>query len=239
MSVGWRAIVPLNILFVVVGSGLFLQGTAALAEPAATASTQSSDEAAYTRTIQERAGKIVDALGIDDPAQSTRVRDFIASHYRGLREIHDARDAKLKQSQQSPAADAGIAQAWSKAAHDEASLKTNDLHRQFVARLAANLKPAQVEKVKNGLTYNVVPITYKRYRQLLPDLSDDQKKEILAHLLEARELAMDGGSSDEKHAIFGKYKGRINNYLSAQGFDMKAAEKALAAKEKAVKPGNQ
>jgi hypothetical protein len=40
-------------------------------------------------------------------------------------------------------------------------------------------------------------------------------------LKEARELAMDGESSDKKHAIFGKYKGRINNYLSAQGYDMK------------------
>jgi hypothetical protein len=40
-------------------------------------------------------------------------------------------------------------------------------------------------------------------------------------LVEARELAMDEGSSDAKHAVFGKYKGRINNYLSAAGYDMK------------------
>jgi hypothetical protein len=32
---------------------------------------------------------------------------------------------------------------------------------------------------------------------------------------------MDAGSSDEKHKWFGKYKGRINNYLSAAGYDMK------------------
>ncbi len=33
-------------------------------------------------------------------------------------------------------------------------------------------------------------------------------------LWEAREHAIDGGSSEEKHAWFGKYKGRIiNNYL--------------------------
>jgi hypothetical protein len=43
---------------------------------------------------------------------------------------------------------------------------------------------------------------------------------------------MDGCSSEEKHAIFGKYKGRINNYLSSQGIDLKAAEKQLAAKRK-------
>jgi len=77
-----------------------------------------------------------------------------------------------------------------------------------------------------------VQVTYRRYQQVLPELTDEQKREILANLIEARELAMDGGSSDEKHAIFGKYKGRINNYLSAQGYDLRAAEKRLAESEK-------
>jgi hypothetical protein len=65
----------------------------------------------------------------------------------------------------------------------------------------------------------------------LPTLTDEQKREILATLLEAREHAMDGGSSEEKHAIFGKYKGRINNYLSAEGFDLKAAEKEVSSRK--------
>jgi len=42
-------------------------------------------------------------------------------------------------------------------------------------------------------------------------------------LLEAREHAMDAESSDKKHAWFGKYKGRINNYLSSEGYDLKKA----------------
>jgi hypothetical protein len=60
----------------------------------------------------------------------------------------------------------------------------------------------------------------------------------MAMLLEAREHAMDGGSSEEKHAIFGKYKGRINNFLSAQGIDLKAAEKELAARQEAARREN-
>jgi hypothetical protein len=38
---------------------------------------------------------------------------------------------------------------------------------------------------------------------------------------------MDAGTSKEKHAWFGKYKGKINNYLSAEGYNMKLAEKNL------------
>jgi len=80
------------------------------------------------------------------------------------------------------------------------------------------------------MTYGVVPNTYKRYLELLPSLTDEQKRTILANLLEAREYAMDAGSSEEKHALFGKYKGKINNFLSAAGYDLKQAEKELAAR---------
>jgi hypothetical protein len=191
-------------------------------------------EAAYTRTINERAEKIVATLGIRDEAKADRVRNLLVENYRGLREIHEARDAKLKEASESPGGDPTIAAAWTKVARDQASLKVNDLHRRFVARLSVELTAEQVESVKNGLTYGVVPITYEGYLKLLPALTDEQKRELLANLLEAREHAMDGGSSEEKHAIFGKYKGRINNYLSSQGYDLKAAEKEMAAKRKSL-----
>jgi hypothetical protein len=52
-------------------------------------------------------------------------------------------------------------------------------------------------------------------------LTEEQKKQIYTYLVEAREHAIDAESSDKKHAMFGKYKGKINNYLSAAGYDMK------------------
>ena len=71
------------------------------------------------------------------------------------------------------------------------------------------------------MTYRVFPITYAAYLDMLPNLTTEQKDKIYSWLKEARELAMDAGSSDRKHAVFGKYKGKINNYLSAAGYDMK------------------
>ena len=70
------------------------------------------------------------------------------------------------------------------------------------------------------MTYGVLPITYAGYQDMLPNLTKEQKEYIYKNLVEAREHAMDGGSSKEKHAWFGKYKGRINNYLSKQGYDL-------------------
>jgi hypothetical protein len=203
-----------------------------LSDPAVAASTSDS-EAAYAQDITKRADKIVATLGIADDAAKTRVRDLIVVQYRALRGIHAARDAKLAEVKQGQPADPTVAEAWVKTARDAASLKLADVHRRFIARLSVELSPEQVEKVKDGLTYGVVGITYKRYLELFPELKDEQKREILANLVEARDYAMDAGSSEEKHAVFGKYKGRINNYLSAAGYDMRQAEKNLAEKQKA------
>jgi hypothetical protein len=73
------------------------------------------------------------------------------------------------------------------------------------------------------MTYGVLPITYKGYLEMLPELTASQKDQIMKWLVEAREHAMDAESSDKKHAWFGKYKGRINNYLAAAGYDLKKA----------------
>ena len=58
-----------------------------------------------------------------------------------------------------------------------------------------------------------MPATFRNI-QICPKRT---KKKILELLKQAREEAMDGGSAAEKTAIFQRYKGKINNYLSKQG----------------------
>jgi hypothetical protein len=170
----------------------------------------SAQDAEYVRVTNERADKIVATLGIDDEAELLRVRDLVAEWYRTLSRIHDARDAGSL--------------AAPKAADEQLAA-----HRRFVAQLESRLTQQQVEQVKDGLTYGVVPLTFQGYLELLPSLTAEQKIEIKSQLLEAREYALDAGSADAKHAVFGKYKGRINNYLSKAGYDLKQAERDRAA----------
>lgn len=184
-------------------------------------------EAAYTRAIIQRADKIVATLGIVDPDKATRVRDLITRQYRDLSRIHDARDALIKAAKESAGLDKAAANAAVQAARDLAKPQLDKLHGEFLARLSTELTPEQVNQVKDGLTYGVVTGTYNVYLKMYPDLTVAQKDQIMAWLVEARELAMDQGTAKEKHAVFGKYKGKINNYLSKAGYDAKKAEQNL------------
>jgi hypothetical protein len=187
-----------------------------------------SDVAAYNRTINERAEKIVATLNVEDLTKSTRVRDVITQQYRDLAKIHEARDVKIAAAkQENTSTNKASVDGEIKATQAETKVKLDQLHTKFLDNLSSELSPAQVEKVKDGLTYGVVPLTYGVYLKMYPDLTGAQRKQIMTWLVEARELAMDEGSSKEKHGVFGKYKGRINNYLSAAGYDAKKAEQNL------------
>jgi hypothetical protein len=82
------------------------------------------------------------------------------------------------------------------------------------------------------MTYGKVKVTYDAYCEIVPNLAEAQKARILELLKDAREEAMDAGSAGEKSAVFKRYKGKINNYLSAEGHDVKQAYKDWGEKQK-------
>jgi hypothetical protein len=194
-----------------------------------------ADDAAYGQTVTARADKIVAPLVLADADQAARVRDLVARQYVHLDTIQKWRDARL-QAAKSTHPEAAALEAAILAIRDETGTKVAQLHAEFLARLAAELTPAQIDQIKDGMTYGVMPNTYRVYLEMLPNLTGEQKAQIHAWLVEAREQAMDGFTSAEKHAWFGKYKGRINNYLAKAGIDLKQAEKDMLARRKAGTP---
>ena len=108
-----------------------------------------------------------------------------------------------------------------KAAEDAKDAALYRIHFAFPAELSLFLNEEQIEGVKDGMTYGVLEITYKSHLDMIPSLKEDEKAQIYAWLKEAREFAIDAENSDRKHAFFGKYKGRINNYLAKRGYDLK------------------
>lgn len=180
--------------------------------------------------LVKRSAKLVDALQFVDPTQAERVTLIIARHYAALAVIHDHRDNGLALAK-------GISDEMEREnkiqdIRDTATARMADQTAAFLGQLAAELTPAQIDAVKDGLTYNVAPNTLRVYQEMLPNLAPEQSRQLHAWLYEAREHAISAGSSEEKHAWFGKYKGRINNYLANAGIDMKQAEKDMFARKK-------
>jgi len=172
---------------------LFLFGWSALTSLYA----QQTDETAYTKTLTDRSQKIVNSLNINDTVIYKRVTDILVNQYKSLGVIHDSSDTE-----------------------DVKNLKLYNLHCEFIGKLASELTPEQIDRVKDGMTYGVVKVTYDSYCNMIPTLKPEEKRQLMAWLVEAREHAMDAASSEKKHEWFGKYKGRFNNYLSQRGYDI-------------------
>lgn len=218
---------------------LMLSGTTVLfaqknVENVKTKEELATEKAKYVKMITQRSEKIVAVLNIKDAVKEEKVTHIIRDQYSNLNDIYAVRDAKLKALK---IANADNKEAFEAAKAKEATkvdAKLAKLHKKYISKLSAQLNDLQVDQVKNGMTYGVLPITYKAYQEQILTLNEEQKKQILTWLTEAREYAMDAESSDKKHAWFGKYKGRINNYLSAAGYDLKKEGKDWELRRKAA-----
>ncbi len=159
----------------------------------------------YVETIKGRAQKIVDGLQLADAQKVENVRNIIANRYFLLNDIH----AKYDKSQQ----DACYAELYKH-------------HFELESALSLYLTREQIEAVKDGMTYHRLKRDYEAQKDMIPSLTEEEKAQILIWLKEAREYAMDGSDSKEKHYWFDKYRGRMNNWLSSRGYDLKKEREA-------------
>lgn len=172
----------------------------------------------YVATIVERSGKIVDKLELRDKTIEKNVINILANRYFELNDIYEKRDGAIKEAKEKLAGEAKDVAV--KNAQMEADAALYRSHFAFPATLSMYLNDKQIDAIKDGMTYNVLHVTYKAQLDMIPSLKEEEKKQIYAWLVEARELAIDAESSRKKHEVFGKYKGRINNYLSKRGYNL-------------------
>ena len=154
----------------------------------------------YVETIKGRAQKIVDGLGLTDAQVAENVRNIIANRYFLLNDIH----SKYDKTQQ-----------------DALQADLYKHHFELASALAQYLTEEQIDAVKDGMTFGRLKRDYQATQDMIPTLSEYEKKQVLIWLKEAREYAMDAADSKGKHFWFDKYRGRTNNWLSARGYDLK------------------
>lgn len=186
----------------------------------------------YVESIVNRSQKIVDKLGLTDAKVAEDVCNVIANRYFELNDIYEIRDAKVKAVKESGLTGDAKNEAL-KAAENEKAAALYRSHFAFPASLSLFLNEEQIEAVKDGMTYGVVKVTYEATLDMIPSLKEEEKVQIYAWLVEAREFAMDAENSNKKHAAFGKYKGRINNYLAKRGYNLTKEREEWAKRVKA------
>ena len=191
--------------------------------------SQAAADAEYSKVVAQRAEDAVAAAKMTDAAKAGQARAAVESYYRDIRELDSKRDADIKSmnvGKNNPAV---------KMRQDARQAMAERRVKQLSKDLDAVCTHDESEAIKDKIVYNVRPITIAAYNDELPKLTDEQKKFIADALMEGRDMALTGGTSKEKHEWFGKYKGRIGNYLAKQGYDMKAEGAAWAERLKAAK----
>ncbi len=187
-------------------------------------------DAKYVETILQRSKKVTDALNITGTEKGNQVLNIVANRYFKLNDIYTERDS-LKTVAKTLTGDAKKQKMeYAEMQKDQKLYKS---HFGFIADLSVYLTDAEVETVKDVLTYNVVKVTYEAQCDMIPTLKEEEKTQILAWLKEGREYAIDAESSKKKHEAFGKYKGRINNWLSKRGYDLTKEREEWAKRVKA------
>ena len=168
-------------------------------------------DSTYVETIKNRAQKIVDGLQLNDKQTARNVRNIIANRYFLLNDIH----SKYDKTQQ----DALYAELYKH-------------HFELASALALYLTEEQIDAVKDGMTFGRLKRDYQATQDMIPSLSEFEKKQIRIWLKEGREYAMDAADSKGKHFLFDKYRGRTNNWLSARGYDLQKEREQWLQRQK-------
>ena len=159
--------------------------------------------AASDAALEKRIDGLVTSLELADTNKVERVRTVLAANLRAVRDVHNA-GLQLDPS----------------------------VHQNLINGLQAELTPEQVDSVKDKLTANKLPITFKVYHQILPNLTAADDQAILDQLKRAREESLDVKNADEMAPIFKKHKTEIERYLNSHGYDWNQAYKAFVDGQK-------
>lgn len=173
--------------------------------------------------------KVLKALSLSNDSIQKNIEVIVMNRYLELREIHQEYDKRNKVIE---------ATNFSKEEKDKELERSyyqynSDLYRSrfgYIAWLSFYLSDEQVEMVKDAMTHNLLQVRYNDFLDLLPNLTKSDKNRVHHWLIEAREFSMDFETPRKMRQMFTKYRGRINNYLSSRGYDLRKATEEQEAR---------
>ncbi len=189
----------LAVLSALIGLAFSTAGCAQNARPQPVAVT--ADNPAFAPVAEKRVAGIMSTLALSDAAQAARVKQHVLNFMVTTKNAYEG-NAPLT----GDALRAALVQART---------------TLYAALDAEKLTDDQLVTIKNGLSANHFAINYNAFVDLIPALTDEEKTYIRTQLATAFDEAILLNEGSEKGALFHKVRGRINNYLSQRGYDLK------------------
>jgi hypothetical protein len=217
---------------------LLVRWTTVLLVGLAASGLSAADEATQKRAAA-KAGQVVGVLKLDDAEKAARVKAIVSEWLVTMWCWHEEHDAEL----------AELWKQWSAARavvpKDEfpgeviaykidavyASLKP--AYHAFIEKLSVELTTEQIDAIKESWSRSPGMLrTYNAYLEIVPDLTDEQKRVIYERMLRAREDAMLTDSDKEIVNIYKRHKVKVEQYVGTLAW----AKLHKAYAEKAKKP---
>lgn len=160
-----------------------------------------AEDQAMVPVADKRAQGIMDSLKLTDKDQAARVKRYIVNFILTLKNLHEGKNPPTGEAKK------------------KALVKARDT--LYAGLDAEKLSDEQKLVVKNGLSANHYRINTDAFRNLVPTLTDEEKLYIDTQFAEVCDEAVLLNSGSAKGELFVHRRGRINNYLSKRGYDLK------------------
>ncbi|HEX2852860.1 MAG TPA: DUF3826 domain-containing protein [Opitutaceae bacterium] len=229
---------PLRVL-----PALVLTLAASFAFAADNAAPASSPAAAATApkpsASERRATNLVKGLKLTDAATEAKTRAILESHFTAMEQWHAVNDPALTQ----------LWSEWTTARNQPTKVEAAKVgekidaiyatfrpqHDAFLAALAKEISPANIESIKNSLTNSPgMDRTANAYIEMIPQFTDADKAFVRSRFALAREQSIDTTTGKEIVAFFKRQKDIVEAYIDEKGYDYQKSRAAWVAKTDAA-----
>jgi hypothetical protein len=183
------------------------------------APTPADEQAAYEASIERRVGETVTEMKLDDPAKAELVKEKFKQQLRDLRAWHAEHYARYRELQ---------------VEFEKLDKELKGINKAFIKEMESQLTTEQVDLIRERMVGGRYQHNIGGLNAEYPDLPDWLRNRAIEMWQEARDIAMVLPEGKDKTQVFERYKGRVNNYISAKGYKGKSwhekqARKAAAA----------
>jgi len=165
--------------------------------------------------IDKNAAEWAASLKLNDADKETRIKKLITTHLKAVHDWHYSHSYESVPAGINPSTGRTLGPLDRQLIASSAMPKS--VHENLMAGLRNELTEQQVDLILDKYTGNRMSSTLGKYKIIVPDLTPEEEKVILANLKQAREQAIDYKTTKLHIEIFEIYRTKNERYLISKG----------------------